>query len=570
MKKLFNSGYFYFGVFLLLLLFCFRSLFVDFGRNLVDWFDYPYIIWAMYQNIGHLKNLDLVNFFNTNTFYPFTNTLLFSDTFLPQTIIALPFSFFIKNTVMVFNISFLINFVLNYIALYFFWKCIFKNKLTAFLGSIFFIFSPFFYTQFGHFQMLTYWPFFFSLYFLLRKSDHLVKNSIISGLFLALQFLASVYLSVFLLCTICIWTLVDFFYSKKSKVLLKILLILLTFFILDGVFIKSYVDVQKQYQVTRDIHEYILYSAHLSDYVFTSSIRSVLHQSKLLTLWNKSDKHVVGERGQFIGFLFFILFILGAFGFNKIKSKKFFSFELNKYSIFSTLILIIGLVFSLGPRLNFNGVYVHIPLPYSFLLKYVPFFDSIRALARWSFLVYLGVLYFCLLYLNKLITVKKSRVLIGLIFMFFLIEYFPKNITSSSKVYMTNDYTYLKSNCNNKVLIEIPYIHLFGVRGNIVDGLGYMTTILLSSLEHSCSLVNGHGGYDLPENMDMFKRLNEDVANIDYDQFLSELNVRNVSFIKFNKEFIVDEDKLIYQQMFDTLIKEKKIKNVSENIYQIN
>lgn len=570
MKKILNSGYFYFALFLVLLFICFRSLFVNFGERLIDWLDYPYIIWAMYQNIGHLRNFDLVNFFNTNTFYPFKDTLLFSDTFLPQTIIALPFSFFIKNQVMVFNISFLINFILNYLALYCFWKSIFKNKTVAFLGSVFFIFSPFFCTQLGHFQMLTYWPFFFSLYFLMKRSGGFIKSSMIAGFFLALQFLASVYLSVFLLCVISIWTLVDFFSSSKGRVLSKFLIVLLTFLLIDGVFIKSYVRVQKEYKVERDIREYILYSAHLSDYVFSGNIGSILHQSEILNKWNNFDKHVIGEKAQFVGFLFLVLFILGAFSWGKNKSKRFIAFNLNKYSVFNFLIITIGLVFSLGPRLNFNGVYVHIPLPYLVLLKYFPFFNSIRALARWSFLVYLGVLYFGLFYLNNLINNKKGKILVGLVFVFFLIEYFPLKVNSSTKTYMNNDYVFLKNNCDGKVLIEIPYTHLFGVKGTIVDGLGYITTVLLSSLNHSCNLVNGHGGYDLPENIEIFQRLNSAISSGDYNQYLNELNSRDVSFIKFNKKFLTDEDILKYQKIFDTLVKKGKLKLVAEEIYKIN
>jgi hypothetical protein len=572
MKKLLNSGYFYFGIFLLLLIFSFRSLFFDLGKNLISWLDYPYVIWVMYQNIGHLRAFDFINFFNTNAFYPFKNTLLFSDILLPQSVIALPFSIFIKNPIEVFNISFLINFILDYLSLYLFWKYIFKNRITAFLGSVFFIFSPFYYTQLGHVQMLTYWPFFFSLYFLFKDEKNILKSSFLSGLFLAVQFLASVYLSVFLIFTILVWTLVSLFYLTRSRVFIKMFLIFVVFLLFDGVFIKSYINVKKDYGMERNINEYIQYSAHLSDYIFSGSIGSWLHQTSIIEKWNSLDKHVIGEKASSVGFLFGILFILGAFNFNKIKSRNFLSFELNIYSFFSIIVLIGGLIFSLGPRLSFNGTYAHIPLPYLLLLKHIPFFDSIRALARWSFLVYFGALYFVLFFINNLTKFKRYPIFIGLIFVWFMLEYFPISIKANSENYLDNNYNFLFTNCvkNKSVLIEIPYTHLFGVKGGIVDGLRYISGVQLSSLSHDCNLVNGYSGYDLPENIEYFKKLNEDVGQKKCIDFLSLLKNRNVEYIKLNEKLMDDNDVFIYSNCFDILTRSKLVKKENEIIYKIN
>src|SRR3990167_10472341 len=81
----------YLSLFILILLFVFRNLILNISTNLIDWLDYPYVIWVMSQSINHIQNLDFINFFETNAFYPHKMTLLFSDLLLPQALILLSF-----------------------------------------------------------------------------------------------------------------------------------------------------------------------------------------------------------------------------------------------------------------------------------------------------------------------------------------------------------------------------------------------------------------------------------------------------------------------------------------------
>ena len=196
MKK---SGLIYFLIFLIIFVFVFRSLILNLTTHLLDWLDYPLVIWIIHQNLEKITALNFANFFNSNAFYPHTHTLLFADSQLPQTLIALPFSFLSKNPILVFNFVFIITFILNYFSSFLFWKTIFKKKYLAFLGALLTVFSVFLHLEISHFQMLSFWPFFFSLYFLLKQKDNeRLKNIFLAGLFLAIQFLACVYLGIFL------------------------------------------------------------------------------------------------------------------------------------------------------------------------------------------------------------------------------------------------------------------------------------------------------------------------------------------------------------------------------------
>ena len=463
----------------------------------------------------------------------------------------------------------MITFLLNYSALFLFWKNFFKDDFLSFLGSIFFIFSPFFIKQLGHFQIMSYWPMFFSLYFLTKDNFNFkVKNVFIAGIFLAIQFLASVYLAIFLCFVSGIWFLIGFSRKNVKHTLLPFLIYFLTFFILDGFFIKGYIETKNIYKIKRPINEYILYSAHITDYLF-SDTPSLIYQSTLMKKWNSFDHHIVGEKAAFPGFLFSILFLLGFFTFIKVKNKKLIGFEFTKEKIFFLLIIIIGFVFSLGPRLNVNGVYAHIPLPSYLFLKFLPMFDTIRGSARWSFLVYFGILFFILLAIKNILN-SEYKFVIPIIFMIFIMEYLPVEIRATSEKIINSDYQKLSELCNKNVLLEIPYTHLFGVDGGVVDGLKYISKVELASLKHNCMLVNGYSGYDLPENIAYFQTLTKSLEDSDYNFYLRQLKKRNVRYIKYNDDYVNEMDRKKYIEMFDFLVKSKKFKKITNSIYEVN
>ena len=361
----------YFTIFLLILAYVFRSLLFNLTTHLTDWFDYPYIIWVIFQNIQKIKTLDFTHYFDTNAFYPHKMTLLFSDILLPQSLIALPFSFFTDNPITVINIVVILTFVLNYISSFLFSQQLFKRHIIGFLGALFTFFSPFFHLHEGYFQMQSYWLFFLSLYFLYRhEEEEKTKYLILVAIFLSLQFLASVYLSIFLIAVIFIFYFCGILFKKDIILhLKKLALIIILFVLIDGVFIKGYFDMKEMYKVKRDYGEYVSYSAHLSDYLFTTNINSLIHQSSAMGRWNRFDKHMIGAKAAFPGFLLFFLFTFGLIRYLKIKRKIDINLDLNEERSLFLILVLTGLAFSLGPRLSFNGVYGQIPTPYTLLIK---------------------------------------------------------------------------------------------------------------------------------------------------------------------------------------------------------
>lgn len=566
----------YLSFYFVILLFVFRNIILNISTNLLDWRDYAFYIWMMFQNITHITNLDFVNFFETNAFYPHKLTLFFIDTMLPQSLIFLPFYYLTKNLILAFNLTFIITFILNFISLFLFWKLIFKKDLIAFFGSLFIIFSPFFHSELGHFTVMSYWPFFFGLYFLFKSNLNKDKrNYIYIGLFLSTQFLASIYLGIFMMFSILIfYTLIYLFKPiniKSKKIFSSFLIISFVFITTSGIFVKGYIDMKHLYNAKRDIREYIGYSASLSDYLFTTEINSLFHKSHFMNLWNRFDKNQ-GSHGSFPGFIIFIPAAFALFRISKKDQAISISTEMNREKTFFFLLIILGLLFSLGPRLNFNGNYAYIPLPYYLLLKFIPGMESIRGLVRWNFLFFMGFTYFSLITFTKLTYLRYHKYLFVLVFAIFILEYIPFNIQSSKLSYITDDHQILKTLClkEKQVLLELPVTHL-DAASNIREGLQYMTAnIMLPSTYHGCLLVNGYSGYDLPENFSLASTLNKLIETQQTRKFINQLREKNIDLVKFNPQYFVKELRPYVNLFIDSMATESGVVRLSKDLFKIS
>jgi hypothetical protein len=566
MKKHFSL----FGLFLLIFIFIFRDLLLHITTNLIDWRDYPLVIWIMHQDMTKIINLDFNNVFNSNIYYPNKYTLLFSDLLLPQALFSLIPFLLTKNLIFSFNVAFVLTFILNYVSTYLFWGVLFKNKITSFIGSLLIIFTVFFNLEISHYQMLNFWPFFFCLYFLIRDKKINYKNNLIAGIFLAIQFLASVYLSFFLVTALAIYYLI---YSKHKLTSFKLhflgfLLILITFLVLDGFFIKGYLDMKNTYHFQRSFNEYISYSAHLSDYLFTNNIHSLMHQSSIMSVWNKANKHFLGAPASFPGFLIFSTFVLALFNVFNIKQKKYLGIEISQQNSFFLVVILVGFIFSLGPRLNFNGYYAELPLPYYPFIKYIPTFESIRVLSRWGFLFYFGLVYFSLISVDKFL--KKSLFALPIILFVFFIEYVPVNLQTEAHNYLTSQDSVLSKLCSpqKQVLLEVPVTHLDS-GSSIVEGLTYITSRELASTYHNCYLINGYTGYDLPANFQLASDVDHAITNQNTSEFIILMKQNHVDLVEFNNEAFIKENKIPGLIFLDNIATESAVQRISKNLFRI-
>lgn len=468
---------------------------------------------------------------------------------------------------MVINLVFLITLLLNYVFIYLFWKLFFKNDFISFIGAVVFSFSPFYHLQQGHFQMISYWPFFASLFFFLRDKNINVKNLIFSGVFIIIQFLASVYLSVFLLFSLSLYVFINSIKNKKLDDIKKFLIVFFVFLLGAGYFINGYINVKKHYNFVRNYGEYVTYSAHLTDYIFTTGIDSVFNKTLFAKKWNSFNKHAIGESAAFPGFIISLVFAFSVLIILKRKNSLVVGFKIKSEDLFFLALVILGLLFSFGPRLNFNGVYSEIPTPYTFIVKYIPFFDSIRGLARWSFLFYLGLTY----YFAKFLLSKKNFIVI-VVFALCLMECLPTSYITTKEDYI-DIYTdeILKNECfvkQDSILLEIPTNHLMVGKG-IYVGLNYISKRQLATTYHGCALVNGYSGFEPVSQTEYYNIIEKSLEDVDVSTFLKKVKERKVNFIRISPDLFVNEKRESYLATFDGLVKSKEIKKLSNFLYKV-
>lgn len=551
----------YFLILSFLTVFIFRSLAFNITKNLLDWNDYPFVAWTIYQSVDHIKNLQFNGFFDINAFYPFRGTLLFSDLLLPQSFIIILISYFTANPVLSFNILFFFILGLNIIASLYFWKGIFNDHKIIFFASLLTTFSPYFFLNSNHFQMINIWPYLFGIGFLLRKGLS-SKSAMVVGILTTIEFLSSVYLSIFMLFTISIWVILTLFFNRKQKTVLittlkGIGIFCLIFIILSGPFILKYKQVKSSYGITRDLGEYVLYSAHLTDYLFTTHYHSFISTLSPVVKWNNFNMHRSGEAAGFPGIVLLTLSFLGIF----IYSRNFSSFNLkiplSFNHIFFLILTISGFIFSIGPRLNANGVYLAIPLPYEIMLKYNPLVEPIRGISRWSFIFYFGLVFFACIGLQKINQRTKSNLILVILSTVFLLEMLPMNKITESKNYYPEVYKTIEGLCQSKsVLLEYP-MSQFNKDVNIITNLTYRTQILLASVNHKCKVINGYSGYIPKQYQDYEDKLQKAVENNDKLEFLKLLDSKEISIFKLNKRSLFEDRVKKIEKWFTSYTKAK-------------
>jgi hypothetical protein len=531
-------GYLFISFFLFS--FIFKDLILNISTDLIDWRDYAYVVWVINQAIGNFKEFGTNGLFNGNAFYPLEGIMLFSDLLWPQAFITYFFSLFNSNIITQFNLMFLTTLGLNTFSIYFFWNNIFKKKNNIFFASLLTNFSPFFFLQLSHFQMISYWPFFISLGFLFKEKKKL-KYLSLSGLFLAVQFYTAVYWTVFLLTILGIYYLVRLLKKESIFKLVKELFVIgSVFLVLVGPIYFKYSEVRKAYNIERSYHEYVAYSANLSDYAFNWPYRSYLANSKVFTKINSLNNHWSGEIAGSASLIVYLLSIIGAILIKKNKDHLSVNISLKEKDLFFLLLTLTGFFFSLGPKLTFNGTYLAVPLPFAIALKYFAIFDPIRATARFSALFYIGLFYFAtkgLIKINK----KRSILVILIALILFFVEIIPLSYKSESNNYYPEIYNQIEENCSKKaLLLEYPF-NQDNHGANVATNLKYKASQLTASVEHNCNLVNGYAGFDPQEYLNYTSTFNSSLKATDSAKLNEIISNKKIDYIKVNKKYLSDD-----------------------------
>lgn len=552
---------------LILILFYWKNILLGLSNKLIGWNDEPFVIWVLQNNIVHFRALDFTHLYDTNALYGFSNSLSFAEHLFFPSLIATSLSFFISSPIAQLNILFVLNHVLIYICVYLLLGRFVENKWARIIGAFYFSFTPYFFSQLGHFQMIFFWPLLLSIYYLTAPKSTL-KSLVLTGIWIGLQFLSSVYLGIMNLFIITLYLFVQVLFKKNVIVVLKEYGTIIGIFLLVSlVSIIGYVRMNSQYHPQRDYGEYVTYAANTTDYFFSAPRQtSILQQLVLGKITSKYNRHTIGEKAAFIGILPLLCMLFYFFALVRNKKVVELKISFTEAKLFLFLLIICGFVFSLGPRLNVNGYYTTIPLPYHILLKLFPPIGIMRAVARWYFLISFasGIIFtICLQSLLSMHHIKKWRVGVLTLFILVCFEFYPFPIGASAKTWKTPTTDFLTSQCTRSPgpLLEYPF-QLENVMQHIVENLQYRTGILLASTQFSCPIISGFSGYEPKELLSFENELinGNDAAKID-----NLLATKNIRYVMINKKMINEKQDAFFSHMLSSSL----YKNIYEDDEEI-
>jgi len=154
--------------------------------------------WTLAWDVHQLTRAPL-DLFNAPIFYPYTNTLAYSENLVASAILAAPIIWLTHNPVLAYNVIVLLSFFLSAIGTYLLVVELVKDRPAGIVAGLIFAFAPYRFGQFSHLQLLTaqWMPFtFLFLERFLRRQRW--RDALGFGLCLALQSLSCVYYAFYM------------------------------------------------------------------------------------------------------------------------------------------------------------------------------------------------------------------------------------------------------------------------------------------------------------------------------------------------------------------------------------
>ncbi len=345
--------------------------------------------------VGHALITDPLHLFDANIFFPYPNSLAFSEALLPQGLFALPFNLAFGNTILGYNLVLLASFMLAAYGMYLLVIELTHHRGAALVAGTIFAFSPYNLGNLAQVQLLSFGWLPLALIFLRRileserdadrpgGAQHTRRDIVLFALFFSLQSLSSIYyafLSGIAVVLFVAWALA----ARRSQfpALLRIVGrlaasgLLIALIVLP--FLAPYFAVQRDMGFQRGILDAEPFSASLKLFAEVSP-HNVVYGSLLAP----RPPIVVGGYpldNLFPGLLALGLAIAGL------------AAPGSRQKWFYALLLAVAFVLSLGPRLYVApGMSTPVTLPYRWLYDLLPVAQALRAPVRFDALVMLAL-----------------------------------------------------------------------------------------------------------------------------------------------------------------------------------
>jgi hypothetical protein len=566
-------------------------------------------IWLLKTNI---RDLFYLPWFEKTAFYPYSQSLAWTDNFILPSLLALPFSQLNVSNETIFNCLILVSNFLNGYCTYRLCYRITGENLTSFFGGAILMTCPYLSYQIGHPQLQFF--FFIPLSISILFSFYSHKQSfqgIYLGLCLFFCFLTSVYYAIFIALIITSILTITILLRPKAfswRELYK-LTASTTFGSLPVIpFLLPYLSVQETFG-ERFLYEAYYYSANIWSYLsaspenllyystsaFTHSeahlfpgivvvilaIKSVLRLGEakqlniilrqfstcLLIALLASFTNNIGWTRFLSAILFWCALILALkliielgklerrLGVNTITQR-------NMICIFSFLALIF-LIFSFGPLGNPEKGHLALS-PFRLVFDYFPGASAIRAVSRYGIVTIFSLIVLSVFTLAKLRTKTNLHSLSFVVFGFMLFENFQTSYPLSSPSPTPDIFNQLSNlDKSGSAAISLPYADSLNKNGEVESWSQYARfniTYLLWAQNSLTPLVNGYSGQKTKLMRELPRELNAFPDNRSIRALSSIVGLR---YIIYNSRFVTNFNATEFQRKVKLL--EPYIKIISND-----
>ncbi len=277
----------------------------------------PWIYYDAFLNIWilswvqHILFSEPLNLFNANIFYPASHSLALSEHLLGNALFVLPVKIFSNNVIIQYNFLFLLIIILSGFGCYLLFYHLTRERVSAiFAGCVFaFVSMRFRYIQLIQIQS-TQWIPFILLFFLKFMQERKWKYAFLFTLFLFLNFITSIYISLIFMVGFSVIFLSLILFNRRDILNLDFLKKIPPLLILIAIPLYFFYLPYKELYYSQ---VYTGYDLRVEEVLKNSaSIKAYFSYFPQLTLL-KGIPSVTSSQGLFPGIILFFLFILGIF-----------------------------------------------------------------------------------------------------------------------------------------------------------------------------------------------------------------------------------------------------------------
>lgn len=368
--------------------------------SLYNWSDALLNTWTLAWGV-HALLTNPLELYNANIFYPYTNTLAYSESLLPQTVVAMPIILATDMPAFAHNLLALSSFVLAAFGMYLLVFSLTRSRAAGLVAGMIYTFTSYKMMHFPHLQLLSSQWMPFALLYLRRTIGDIPNalrrgNAFLFAFFFSLQALSSFYYAFFIaiaaalyvayMMVIRLWQrrrmdwrrVTEDATARAAPTMMALGLIALLTIPVS----LPYFAVERDLGLERGIQDVEYYAATVRTYF------SVPDGNWFYAKWLAPKARMTGSgERDFVGFVAIALAVLGLVGRPRREPEKW----------FYVLLACVGVVLSFGARnqVLFFPKWPALPLPFylpfRYLFEWVPGFKAMRGPDRFAYLAVLGL-----------------------------------------------------------------------------------------------------------------------------------------------------------------------------------